>query len=343
MINKFDFDDILISPAGISYIDSRKQINIFDENGFLPLFTAPMDTVVSNSNANIFFKNKIYHIIPRNEKSSSPDEWVAISLDDFEKLYVDGDEIPKNKILIDIANGGMNRLLTATRSSKEKYGNKLTLMVGNIANPETYKLLSDAGADYIRCGIGNGSGCLTTQQTGIGYPMASLIRECYNISLDLKTPAKIVADGGFKKYSDVIKALALGSDYVMLGSILNKCLESCADTHIKDVKWDTPGELVDQYSDETKQMFNNGSKFFKKFRGMSTKEAQKSMGKTELKTSEGITRMNQVEYTLEGWTDNFKHYLASAMSYTDKSDLKEFIGGVEYNMITENAFNRFSK
>lgn len=188
--------------------------------------------------------------------------------------------------------------------------------------------------------------CLTTQQTGIGYPMASLIKECYNISLDLKTPAKIVADGGFKKYSDVIKALALGSDYVMLGSILNKCLESCADTYTQNVKheWGTePGELIDQYSDTTILMFSSGSKFFKKFRGMSTKEVQKSMGKTELKTSEGITRMNQVEYTLEGWTDNFKHYLASAMSYTDKSDLKEFIGGVEYNMITQNAFDRFSK
>lgn len=171
-MDKFDFDDILISPAGISHIDSRKQINIFDENGFLPLFTAPMDTVVSNTNSNIFFKNKIYHIIPRNEKSSTPDEWVAISLDDFEKLYVDGDEIPKNKILIDIANGGMNRLLTATRLSKEKYGNKLTLMVGNIANPITYKLLSDAGADYVRCGIGNGGGCWiagTKIKTSNGY------------------------------------------------------------------------------------------------------------------------------------------------------------------------------
>ena len=53
-------------------------------------------------------------------------------------------------------------------------------MTGNVANPHTYKFLSEIGVEYVRVGIGNGSGCLTTQQTAIGYPMASLIEECYN-------------------------------------------------------------------------------------------------------------------------------------------------------------------
>ena len=53
-------------------------------------------------------------------------------------------------------------------------------------------------------------GCLTTQQTGVGYPMASLIELTKGIADTLSNPAKIVADGGFKKYADIIKALALG-------------------------------------------------------------------------------------------------------------------------------------
>ena len=82
---------------------------------------------------------------------------------------------------------------------------------------------------------------------------------------------------------------------------------------------------------------------FKKFRGMSTKEAQKAMGKTVLKTSEGVTRMQPVEYTVEGWVDNFRSYLSSAMSYTNSTTLGDFIGNVEWNLISENSFNRFKK
>ena len=75
---------------------------------------------------------------------------------------------------------------------------------------------------------------------------------------------------------------------------------------------------------------------------MSTKEVQKKWGKTKLTTSEGIIKYNKVEYTLEGWVNNFKDYLKSAMSYTNSKNLEEFKGS-EFVFITKNALDRFQK
>ena len=59
-------------------------------------------------------------------------------------------------------------------------------------------------------------------------------------------------------------------------------------------------------------------------------------------TSEGIVKYNKVEYTLEGWLENFKDYLKSAMSYTNSRTLEEFKES-EYVFITQNALNRYYK
>jgi len=352
----FDFDDILIEPEMHTSIRSRKNVDVFDQKQMLPLFTAPMDTVISMENYQVFNSHKIYSIIPRKTEytladvSIDPKVWLSYGLDDFKKIFIDNKADiklgEKAYALIDIANGHMNLVKELVEQSKEIYGRSLVLMVGNCANPITYLSLAQAGADYVRMGIGNGAGCLTTVQTGVGYPMASLIYETSKIQQERNLSTKIVADGGFKKYADVIKALALGADYVMLGSIFNKALESCGETYEENKdygSWKEPGDLVDQYSIDILLQFEAGRKFFKKFRGMSTKDVQKSLGKTELKTSEGISKMQPVEYTLSGWTENFKDYLRSAMSYTDCLTIGEFIGKVRFNKISKNSFDRFHK
>jgi IMP dehydrogenase/GMP reductase len=352
----FDFDDILIEPEMHTSIRSRKNVDVFDEKQMLPLFTAPMDTVVSMDNYQVFNSHKIYSIIPRkteyelNDFSIDHKVWFSYGLDDFKKIFIDNQANiglgEKAYALIDIANGHMSIVKELVEKSKEIYGRSLVIMVGNCANPLTYLSLAQAGADYVRMGIGNGAGCLTTVQTGIGYPMASLIHETAKIQKERNLSTKIVADGGFKKYADVIKALALGADYVMLGSIFNKALESCGETFEGNKKYDSwtePGDKVDQYSIDVLLQFEAGKKFYKKFRGMSTKEVQKSLGKTDLKTSEGISKMQPVEYTLTGWIDNFTDYLKSAMSYTDCLSIGEFIGKVRFNKISKNSFDRFHK
>jgi hypothetical protein len=172
-----------------------------------------MDTVVDNTNADLFLEHKLNICLPRGEKRTQDGMFEAYSLTQFVDEFI-LNSIPYTidepiHVLIDTANGHILELIETTRIAKGMYGDKMILMVGNIANPHTYKLLSNVGADYIRVGIGNGNGCLTTQQLGIGYPMASLIRECYFASLTLENPAKIVADGGFRNYDDIIKAVKI--------------------------------------------------------------------------------------------------------------------------------------
>lgn len=338
----FDFDDLLIEPAVLSNITSRSQVNCKNSLGKLPLLTAPMDTVVGENNFHLFKEKGITPVLPRIPNADK--DWVdtgiflSYSLQDFEKIFLHNTVYVPNgeKIyaLIDVANGHMINLFEMAKSAKIKYGNSMCLMVGNVANPKTFEEFCKIGVDMVRIGIGNGGGCLTTVQTGVGYPMASLINECHKIN---KYNTKIVADGGFKKFSDIIKALALGADYVMLGSILNKSLESAGQTTKED------GTIVNQYSDLAKEIFNAEIPLYKTFRGMSTKEVQKSWGKEDLTTSEGVVRSHKVEYTLDGWIKNFEDYLRSAMSYTGKKELHQFIGGVNFNMITLNSFRRFDK
>jgi len=353
---KFDFDDILIQPAVQSSVGSRKTVSITDGNGMLPIFTAPMDTVTDLAHRNIFTEHHIYPVVPRTQTRQftlqdchSVKGWFALSLDQFERFFSsgppwDGDE--KLCICIDIANGHMKRVRETVDKAKHLYRDRLEIMVGNVANPGTFFELSAAGADYVRIGVGNGAGCSTSVHTGIGYPLASLIHDIHTAKKDHPgSYARIVADGGIRKYADIIKALALGADYVMCGGLFNKALESAGNTYAANKKFEgytVPGDQVDQYSEEVATAFRMGSLFYKKFRGMSTKEVQAHLG-SELRSSEGVTRMVQVEYTVEGWVENFIDYLSSAMSYTDSADLQSFIGSPEWNLITQNSLNRFNK
>ena len=348
----YDFDDILIQPALLSDIRSRSEINTRTATGNLPLMTAPMDTVISEDNFHLFKNQGILPVLPRIPNPTS--EWVdynhflSYSLTDFERLFLREKVVVPNEskilALIDIANGHMLDLYEAAKKAKIMYGEDMCLMVGNVANPETFHKYCQIGVDMVRIGIGNGGGCLTTVQTGVGYPMASLIKKCSDIQkkkyiLGFCEPykTKIVADGGFKKYSDIIKAIGLGADYVMLGSILNKCLESAGETSKENY------EVINQYTKHANDMFMADVPLYKNFRGMSTKEVQKSWGRDELKTSEGVTRRNEVKYTIESWCRNFEDYLRSAMSYSGKKELHQFIGGASFNMISENSFKRFNK
>lgn len=343
ILPKFDFNDITLVPKNISFIDSRDQCDVYDDTNKLKLICSPMDTVIDDNNVDIFNKLGILTCSIRKQQidlNQHKYSFISIGLDQFEDIinnYNVYEYLYSGQgLLVDIANAHQNKLFELTKKFKNIFPN-IPLMVGNIANPETYNKYCEilTSNDFLRCGIGGGSACTSSINTGIHYPYASLIEECYLIKAnwpDSKCP-QIVADGGFRNFDDINKAYSLGADYCMLGSIFSKSLEASGDTYYKSIN----------VTYIKKWMYKNGFKLKRKYRGMSTKEVQKSIGKTTLRTSEGISKVNKVEYTLAGWIDNYKSYLKSCMSYSGIRHIKDFIGDRSYIFITQNALTRFKK
>ena len=379
----YSYKDVTILPSIISNIEHRSSCNPYYDNGLLPLFTSPMDTVVGEENFSSFYNESIIPILPRTIdvnkrlKNSTDGKWSAYSLSEFERLFCNGlNVIQSDSILalIDVANGHMSKILDVSRRAKNLYGDKITIMAGNIANPQTYIQYAEAGIDYCRCGIGGGNCCITATQLGIFCPMATLISDIYNIKKFLlsqgkKKLPKIVADGGVRNYDDIIKALALGADYVMCGSIFSKMMESSAPKFLwkdskarlrfpieryKNLKFDG-NNWVGNYTDEfLAELESKGvkkddnaqiviGKVKSMYYGMASERGQIALNGSKTKTSEGNMKLLDVTYTMHGWSTNFKDYLRSAMSYIGCTRINDIAECSEVIINSKNASESINK
>ena len=153
----YGLNDICIIPEEVSDVEHRKDISVRYSDGRLPLFTAPMASVVNETNFTVFTNQGIDAIIPRTSKLEIRLDliyrtWVAMSLSEFESCIVLSDEFVNDRtkwVLVDIANGHMKKLLDLCRRARERHGDSLRLMAGNIANPRTVRDYAAHGIDYV--------------------------------------------------------------------------------------------------------------------------------------------------------------------------------------------------
>lgn len=378
----YSLQDISIMPAYITEINHRAECNPYNNDNKLPIFVAPMSSVIDLNNAKIFAFNKLNVVIPRtinleDRLNVCEEYFIAVGLDEFENkiLTLNLEDRKSIKICVDVANGHMKKLIDLCAYAKNRFGNKIIIMAGNIANPLVYYDYAYAGIDYIRLSIGSGSACTTAANAAIYTPMASLIDECVSIKKNVerdirnyKSIPKIIADGGFNNYDDIIKALALGADYVMCGKIFAQCEEACGEKLQKFLYSDGTYKYLNYYDAIKAKAYIDKANYFsnvlsakidinktsepypitafnetyRNYYGMSTKKAQKEMGKENLHTSEGIEKMVTVEYSLLGWIDNFIDYLRSAMSYCNVTTLDAF-KTAKIIKITNSARNSYFK
>lgn len=112
----------------------------------------------------------------------------------------------------------------------KKYKNKVKCGAGNVVDAEGFKFLADAGADFIKVGIGGGSICITRETKGIGRGQASALmdvckaRDAYFKKTGVYIP--VCSDGGIVYDHHITLALAMGADFVMLGRYFARFDES---------------------------------------------------------------------------------------------------------------------
>lgn len=125
-------------------------------------------------------------------------------------------------LVVDTAHGHSAGVLAAVRTLRAHYP-KLVLVAGNVASAQATLALAEAGADVIKVGIGPGSICTTRSVSGVGVPQLSAVAACAQAARTWRAAGRrlhVIADGGVKVSADVVKALAVGADAVMVGSLL---------------------------------------------------------------------------------------------------------------------------
>jgi len=113
---------------------------------------------------------------------------------------------------------------------RKKYGEKVRIGAGNVVDKEGFMYLAEAGADFVKVGIGGGSICITREQKGIGRGQATSIievaqaRDEYFNKTGIYIP--ICSDGGIVQDYHMVLALAMGADFIMMGRYFARFDES---------------------------------------------------------------------------------------------------------------------
>jgi IMP dehydrogenase len=147
----------------------------------------------------------------------------ARSLERAEALVKAGVDI----LVIDSAHGHSKNVIQQVAQVHKLYPN-VVLVAGNVVTPEATVALIEAGVDVVKVGVGPGSICTTRIVSGVGMPQISAVKNCAEAAHKLgKT---VIADGGIKYSGDITKALALGANSVMVGSLLAGADEAPGET-----------------------------------------------------------------------------------------------------------------
>ena len=320
------YDDVMLEPQ-YSEVRSRKCISIAPslEIGApqcktvlsmkTPIISSPMDTVTGVTMALTMYLEGGLGVLHRyntvEEQVTMVKKLQSICGDQLEVVAaavgVSGDFLERaialreagcNLIVVDVAHGHHILVKNALEMLRIKVGDNVHLMAGNVASVRGIIDLHQWGADSIRVGVGSGSICSTRIKTGHGVPTLEVLLQAKENAYCLENQPVLIADGGIKTSGDIVKAMAAGASYVMLGSLLAGTDQA-------------PGQVI-----------SIGDKSYKNYRGMASPEAQNAW-RGAVNSNEGISTMIPHKGCVSGILDDLNRGIRSGFSYSGAENLKE--------------------
>jgi len=316
------YNDVLLVPA-YNHHESRRVVDISNQDRRgklkleLPIMSSNMDTITEDGMAN-FMHDKggigVLHRFMSIEENikvfqacKNGHAFVSVGTTEAELERAEAlRDAGATYFCVDVAHAHSKYVGKTLKKLRKMLADRC-IMAGNVATYAGADYLASCGADIIKAGIGGGSVCSTRIKTGFGVPMISCIEDC------ARTDRSIVADGGLKTAGDIVKALAFGADFVMIGGMLAGTTP-------------TPGEIIEK-PDGTK---------VKQYRGMASKEAQENfLGQMhEWKTAEGVaaevTCREDEDYILADIVGG----LRSGLTYAGADTISELQRKLNYVRVT---------
>ena len=287
------FDDVLLVPQASKHSPSKVDTSVQLTPKVkleIPILSAAMDTVTASEMAIALAQAGGLGIIHKNmtpaEQTAEVEKVkkgnvlcgaaISISQDVEERaeLLV---KAGADALVVDVAHGHYYKIGDLIKQLKQKYGEQVAIIGGNVATGQATTDLIKAGADVVKVGVGPGSICTTRVIAGVGVPQLTAIMDAVEAARKTKTP--IIADGGIKYSGDIVKALAAGASAVMLGGLLAGTDEA-------------PGEIIEQ-----------GGKKYKTYRGMGSIDAMEAGSKDRYLQGDKQTK----EMIAEGVVGYTKH------------------------------------
>jgi len=321
METSFTFDDVLLVPS-YNHYESRKHVDVSvtDRLGKfslkLPVITSNMDTITEDKMANFIGDKGGMGALHR---FCSIEDNVAMFKKCKHRAFVSIGCGPKDieraaalrdagaeYFCLDVAHAHARYVGRTIKNLRELLKDNACILAGNVATYAGADYLASCGADLIKVGIGGGSVCTTRIKTGFGIPTLTSVKECS------KVDRSIVADGGIRFAGDIVKALAFGADFVMIGGML-------AGTS------STPGNPISVDGKKVKQ-----------YRGMASREAQEDfIGEmTEWKTAEGVATNVPYREDEDKIIADIVGGLRSGLTYAGAANVRELQRKLNYVLIT---------